>query len=74
MRLLALSLVFLTVAANAGNWSDPASWPDGVPGIGENVTIPSGQVITLDVSPPPLGSLDIMGTLAFADQDLRLEV
>ncbi|MEM7708493.1 MAG: G8 domain-containing protein [Pseudomonadota bacterium] len=74
MRLLALSLLFLTVAANAGNWSDPASWPGGVPGTGENVTIPAGQLITLDVSPPPLGSLDIMGTLAFADQDLRLEV
>jgi len=55
------------------NWSDPAAWPGGrVPAAGAAVTIPAGQTIRLDVSPPPLAGLDIDGTLEFDDRDLAL--
>ncbi|MEO1626690.1 MAG: G8 domain-containing protein [Bacteroidota bacterium] len=54
-------------------WSDPASWPDGkLPQAGQNVEIPAGQIITLDISPPALGGLTIIGDLIFEDKDLDL--
>lgn len=54
-------------------WSDPGSWPSGrVPGEGDNIVIPTGKQILLDVSPPPLGSITIQGTLVFDDEDLEL--
>ena len=47
-------------------WSNPGSWPNGsLPQAGDNVTIPIGQVMLLDVSPPPLGKVTIQGTLVF---------
>ena len=49
-------------------WSDPATWGgDTVPWEGDYVTIPAGQSIALDVSPPPLGLLSIQGSLIFQD-------
>ncbi|MGL4612284.1 MAG: G8 domain-containing protein [Trueperaceae bacterium] len=54
-------------------WSDPASWPSGqVPTEGQQVEIPAGKAISLDVSPPALGGLFISGTLVFANQDIDL--
>jgi cell migration-inducing and hyaluronan-binding protein len=54
-------------------WSDPASWPShAVPLANEDVTVPAGQAMILDVSPPALKSLAILGTLTFADSDLAL--
>ncbi|MEP7065810.1 MAG: G8 domain-containing protein [Gemmatimonadota bacterium] len=54
-------------------WSDPASWSThAVPVANEDVTVPAGQAMVLDITPPALKSLVIAGTLAFADSDLAL--
>ncbi len=55
-------------------WSDPSAWPSGkVPAAGEQVTIPRGTEVMLDVSPPELRSLTVEGKLTFADErDLAL--
>ncbi len=50
-------------------WSDPATWQAlgrEKPLAGEQVTIPAGQHIVLDESPPPLAGLHINGTLEVA--------
>lgn len=54
-------------------WSDPATWPSGeVPGDGDDVVIPSGQQVLLDVDTANLGSLTIQGTLVFDEKDVEL--
>ena len=54
-------------------WSDPKAWPSGkVPVAGEAVVIPAGKVMMLDISPPALKSVYILGTLKFAQKDLEL--
>ncbi len=54
-------------------WSDPDTWPSGrVPGAGDDVTIPEGQTVLLDVSPEELGGVTIDGELSFAEADLEL--
>jgi cell migration-inducing and hyaluronan-binding protein len=71
-----LSLVSATAAVQAADasavkamrWSDPAAWPGRkVPRAGEKVTIDSGKSVILDVSPPALGGVTILGKLAFAN-------
>jgi cell migration-inducing and hyaluronan-binding protein len=58
---------------NAKRWSDPATWPDQkVPTAGADVTIAKGTDVLLDVSPAPLASLRIDGTLTADDRDLEL--
>src|ERR1700737_2413344 len=53
-----------TVISTQRRWSDPATWTSQrVPREGEDVTIPAGQVVVLDVAPPPLGRLVIAGEL-----------
>jgi cell migration-inducing and hyaluronan-binding protein len=61
-------------AVKAARWSDPATWPGRkVPKAGDSVTIAAGKTVLLDVSPPALNGLTIMGKLAFADTaDLEL--
>ena len=60
-------------APPTARWSDPASWPSGaVPGEGEDVTVPEGAAILLDVTPPPLGTLAVKGALVFDRRDLAL--
>ena len=50
------------------NWSDASAWPSGkVPAAGDEVTIPRGTEVVLDVTPPALRSLTIQGKLSFAD-------
>lgn len=54
-------------------WSSPATWPGGrVPRAGETVTIPAGQSVVLDVTPPRLAGVTVQGRLSFADRDLGL--
>jgi cell migration-inducing and hyaluronan-binding protein len=55
-------------------WSDASAWPSGkVPAAGEEVTIPRGTEMVLDVSPPALRSITVQGKLTFADErDLDL--
>ena len=64
-----------TPLPNAKRWSDPANWPDGnVPEAGADVVIPEGTDILLDVSPPPLATLRIDGSLTVDERDLELTV
>jgi G8 domain/FG-GAP-like repeat len=54
-------------------WSDPTTWGGAIPAAGQQVTIPAGRRIILDVSPPPLKSLLIEGQLAMdPDKDINL--
>jgi hypothetical protein len=55
-------------------WSDASAWPSGkVPAAGEEVTVPRGTEMVLDVSPPALRSITVQGKLTFADErDLDL--
>jgi cell migration-inducing and hyaluronan-binding protein len=53
-------------------WSSPATWGGSVPKAGQNVEVPKGKAILLDVSPPALGTLTINGTLVFDNKDLNL--
>src|SRR5688572_356628 len=61
-------------AVKATRWSDPATWPGRkVPRAGDKVTIASGKEVILDVSPPALTGMTILGKLRFADNaDLEL--
>jgi len=57
----------------SGRWSDPATWWGGsVPREGQSVTIPAGETVTLDTSPPRLDGLQVDGVLVFEDKDLTL--
>jgi cell migration-inducing and hyaluronan-binding protein len=59
--------------SSAKRWSDPASWPDQkVPTAGADVIIPKDLDLLLDISPPPLASLRIEGTLTADDRDLEI--
>lgn len=57
---------------NVAHWSNPATWGGRLPQAGSSVTIPAGQRVLLDISPPPLKSLEINGALAFDARDLAL--
>lgn len=61
-----------TPPAKSGLWSDPATWGGKVPGAGDTVEIPADLSVTLDVSPPALRGINVMGWLTFADKDLSL--
>jgi cell migration-inducing and hyaluronan-binding protein len=60
--------------AKATKWSDKATWPNKmVPVAGAKVEIPTGKEVILDVSPPALNGITVMGKLSFADKsDLEL--
>lgn len=58
-------------------WSDPLTWGNGTapgtpPADGDDVTIPLGWFLVLDVDSPRLKSLTIEGTMVFAPLDLKL--
>jgi hypothetical protein len=73
-----LLTALLTVCVKAAEaqapqkWSSAATWGRAVPTAGQNVHIPAGKSILLDVSPPALGNLYIEGTLTFARKNLTL--
>lgn len=63
-----------TVSVTVANlWSDPKTWESGqVPGDNAEVVIPQDKTVILDVTPPALNNLTILGTLVFAEQNLDL--
>ena len=63
-----------STAAKSGNWSAKSTWVNGaIPAQGDQVTIPTGMAVVLDVSPPALNGMTINGKLSFADKsDLAL--
>ena len=66
-----LSLLSASVIAQ-DLWSDPATWNGSVPTAGQDVKIPEGKSVLLDVSTPSLGELIIEGDLIFKDQNISL--
>ena len=55
------------VTRGLGLWSDSATWaPGAVPTTGTDVTIPVEDTVRLDVSPPPLNRLTVLGVLEVA--------
>lgn len=58
--------------SGAPRWSDPATWPNGVPTDGADVTIDADQTVALDTNTAALGSLTIVGTLTVCRQDIDL--
>jgi plastocyanin/3D (Asp-Asp-Asp) domain-containing protein len=60
------------ITATGTRWSNPAAWGGSVPTAGAAVVIPAGTTMILDISPPPLASLRVDGTLVFSDTDLKL--
>ena len=56
-------------------WSSPSSWPSGrLPQAGDDVAVAAGRALLLDVSPPPLGALLVLGWLVFDDTQPALEL
>ncbi|MBO0782456.1 MAG: G8 domain-containing protein, partial [Ktedonobacteraceae bacterium] len=64
----------LTIATHpvGERWSDAKTWGGALPRAQAAVTIPAGKSILLDVSPPPLKSLLIEGTLVCDAKDLAI--
>ncbi len=62
------------VTSAVPRWSDAATWaPLATPSVGQDVTIPEGMTVRLDVTPPPLHRVTVLGTLEVApDMDLAL--
>lgn len=74
-KILTLVILFLSYSSQAQMqlWSSADTWQGGeVPGIMDTVTIEAEQKIVLDLSPPPLATLIIKGTLIFDNQNLLL--
>ncbi|HET9066716.1 MAG TPA: G8 domain-containing protein [Gemmatimonadales bacterium] len=61
-------------APSIARWSDSATWaPLGIPALGDDVVIPAGKEVLLDVTPPHIDQLRIAGTLRVSDStDLAL--
>ncbi|MCL6252121.1 G8 domain-containing protein [Altererythrobacter sp. KTW20L] len=71
---MAMDLAPPSAFSRTVRWSDASAWPSGrVPAAGEEVTIPRGTEMLLDVSPPELRSLTVQGKLTFLNErDLTL--
>jgi hypothetical protein len=53
-------------------WSDPGTWGGQTPQAGDEVMIPTADVVYMDVDPPALKSLNVMGTLIVGCEDITL--
>jgi hypothetical protein len=60
-------------AMRDGPWNDPATWGGTLPGAGEDVVIPEGISVWLDVASPAIRNLTIVGTLALGANTLTLK-
>jgi hypothetical protein len=79
---IALALILLVTAAvtNAatktatanGNWSTPGTWIGGVPAAGDDVIIPAGITVTLNVNTANIATLSVSGTLSIGDNTARI--
>lgn len=65
---------YLAVIQGLENWSNAATWSGGVPAAGSAVTIPAGKKVLLDVSPPQLASITVLGQLIFRDTNINLNL
>lgn len=63
------------VAVRSGDWSEPATWSNGVPKKDDRVYIPRGVKVVVDGKVSPIRWLTIDGEVSFkADVDTRLDV
>lgn len=72
---LTLSLAFMLATGSLSAqelWSNPTTWGGSVPSVGQNVLIPTGKVVELDVDTASLGNLEVQGTLRFQRKNLNL--
>ncbi len=68
-----LMAAFLVFAANAatitsvasGNWSDAATWDNGVPGAGDDVIIDTSNSVTINTGNAECNNLTVIGKLYF---------
>jgi len=60
-----------TATAN-GNWSAPGTWIGGVPAATDDVIIPTGIIVTLNVNTASIATLNITGTLRLGDGTARI--
>jgi cell migration-inducing and hyaluronan-binding protein len=72
MAHVAATALLVNQPETLARWSDPATWGGRLPEFGESVVIPGGRRVLLDVSPPPLKSLQINGALIFDETNLNL--
>lgn len=68
----AVSELVSTTASAADYWSNPQTWNGATPAAETDVVIPAGKTVYLDVSPPPIKTLTVDGTLIFLDRDISL--
>jgi len=76
-KIICVALLLISIYAKAGscsangtgNWETPGTWSCGhVPGVGDNVTIGVGIVVTVTATnAADIGNLDIFGTLKFTN-------
>lgn len=59
------------LAVASGNWSSPATWGGTIPGPEQDVVIPEGLTVSLDMS-TEVGSILVMGVLRAAPVDMAL--
>ncbi len=55
-------------------WSESTTWGGTIPEFGSHIVVPAGKTVLLDINPPELKTLEIAGTLVFADQNIKLSV
>ena len=65
--------VMLTCSTHSyRRWSDPDSWVNTTlgraPVEGEDVVIESSWRMLVDISPPPLGKVEVLGEMKFEDE------
>jgi len=59
-----------TVVTAGGNWSDPSIWPGNmIPTAADDVTIPAGTTITIDIPDAVCGDLTVNGSLVALNSD-----
>ena len=69
-----LSMPLFLGAQTLERWSDPATWGGTVPGAGATVIVPAGKTVLLDVNPPVLQGIQVMGKLEFDTVDIDLNL
>ena len=66
---------FDCIAVTSGNWTAPGTWSNGVPGLNQNVLIPTNVTVTLDVpyTNNAISNIVVFGSLKFINNgQLRL--
>ncbi len=72
MGLNGYAKLFGKAFAYRSRWSDPETWPGHtLPMEGDDVIIAENDIVLLDISPPALGLVEILGQLLLTDNAVR---